>query len=505
MNDWDGQFTYDLSVDLFSLFFSFDPTHMKPIQKILIANRGEIAVRVIRTAKKMGIKTVAVYSDPDSQSLFVLNADEAYPLGGTDARSSYLNVDKVIEACLATGADAVHPGYGFLSENTDFAKKLEQHGIRFIGPKPHSIEAMGDKIGSRILVAKSGVPVVPGYEGQSQEMSVFKKEADKIGYPVMAKASAGGGGKGMRRINSPEELESGILSAKREAMSAFGDDRILLEKYIVNPRHVEFQIFGDTQGNIIHLHERDCSLQRRHQKVVEETPAPNFPSSLKSKMAEAAVMAGKSVQYEGAGTVEFILGESGEFYFLEMNTRLQVEHPVTEMTTGLDLVEWQIRVCQGEPLPILQTPPQKGHAVEVRIYAEDPKEGFLPSIGKIHHLSFPTREDLRIDSGVVTGSEITMYYDPMIAKLIVWGEDRETAIQRLIECLSETIVFGPKTNLQFLQKLVSTKEFFQGKVSTHYIADHEVELLKENTKEELKFALAGLFFSSKQNVDPWNA
>lgn len=502
---YDGQFTSYVSVDLFSPFFSFEPTRMKPIQKILIANRGEIAVRVIRTAKRMGIKTVAVYSDPDANSLFVRSADEAYPLGGTDARSSYLNVDKVIEASLTTGADAVHPGYGFLSENTTFAKKLEQNGIRFIGPKPHSIEAMGDKIGSRVLVAKNGVPVVPGYEGESQEMSVFKTEAAKIGYPIMAKASAGGGGKGMRRINTPEELEAGILSAKREAMSSFGDDRILLEKYIVNPRHVEFQIFGDSKGNIIHLHERDCSLQRRHQKVVEETPAPNFPSQLKSKMAEAAILAGKSVQYEGAGTVEFILGESGEFYFLEMNTRLQVEHPVTEMTTGLDLVEWQIRVCQGEPLPSLETPAQKGHALEVRIYAEDPKEGFLPSIGKIHHLSFPTREDLRIDSGVVTGSEITMYYDPMIAKLIVWGEDRLTAIQRLVECLSETIVFGPKTNLQFLQKLVSTDEFAKGHVSTHFIADKESELLKENNKEEMKYALAGLFFSHVEVKNPWKA
>lgn len=477
---------------------------MKPIQKILIANRGEIAVRVIRTAKKMGIKTVAVFSDPDAHSLFVQSADEAFSLGGTDARSSYLDVEKVVKACLTTGADAVHPGYGFLSENTDFASQLEKHGIRFIGPKPHSIEAMGDKIGSRLLVAKSGVPVVPGYEGASQEISVFKKEAEKIGYPIMAKASAGGGGKGMRRINSPEELEAGILSAKREALSAFGDDRILLEKYITNPRHVEFQIFGDTKGNIIHLHERDCSLQRRHQKVVEETPAPRYPSDLKTKMSEAAVMAAKSVQYEGAGTVEFILGESGEFYFLEMNTRLQVEHPVTEMTTGLDLVEWQIRVCQGEALPQLQTPTQKGHAMEVRIYAEDPKEGFLPSIGRIHHLSFPTRDYLRIDSGVVSGSEITMFYDPMIAKMIVWGEDRITAIRRLVECLSETIVFGPKTNLQFLQKLVSAKEFAEGKVSTHFIADNEVELLSDNTKEELKLALSGTFFTSKELTSPWS-
>ncbi|MDF3821220.1 biotin carboxylase N-terminal domain-containing protein [Leptospira sp. 96542] len=475
---------------------------MNPIKKILIANRGEIAVRVIRTAKKMGIRTVAVFSDPDRESLFVKMADESFALGGTDARSSYLNYEKVIQACLETGADAVHPGYGFLSENTEFASQLESKGIRFIGPKPESIKQMGDKIGSRLLVAKFGVPVVPGYEGASQAMETFRTEAQKIGYPIMAKASAGGGGKGMRRINSMEELESNILSAKREALSAFGDDRILLEKYIINPRHVEFQVFGDKHGNIIHIHERDCSMQRRHQKVVEESPAPRFSKDLKDKMAEAAILAAKAVAYEGAGTVEFILGEDGQFFFLEMNTRLQVEHPVTEKTTGLDLVEWQIRVCQGETLPDL--PEQKGHAIEVRIYAEDPKKNFLPSIGKIHYLYFPERDYLRVDSGVVSGSEISVYYDPMIAKLIVWGETRDVAIERMKEVLSKTIVFGPKTNLTFLQRLISNESFEQGKVSTHLIADNESTLFTESVPEAYRMALASRFFSEKNPTDPWN-
>lgn len=478
---------------------------MKPISKILIANRGEIALRIIRTAKKMGIKTVAVYSDPDKYLPFVEEANEAFALGGTDARSSYLKIDKVLDACMQTGADAVHPGYGFLSENTDFAKQLEAKGIRFIGPKPESILAMGDKIGSRLLVAKRGVPVVPGYEGDAQDIETFRKEAQKIGYPVMAKASAGGGGKGMRRINSEEELETSILSAKREALSSFGDDRILLEKYIVNPRHVEFQVFGDSFGNIIHLHERDCSMQRRHQKVVEETPAPNFPKELKEKMAEAAILAAKSVNYEGAGTVEFILGESGEFYFLEMNTRLQVEHPVTEMTTGLDLVEWQIRVCQGEELPEKETRPQKGHSLEVRMYAEDPSEGFLPSIGKIHFLQFPNLPGLRIDSGVRTGSEISMFYDPMIAKIIVWAETRALAIQTMTETLNQTIVFGPKHNVTFLKQLINSQGFLTGQFSTHYIADNIDELLKESLSDVYKSALAATVFSQKNKQNSWEA
>ncbi|MDZ4725384.1 MAG: acetyl-CoA carboxylase biotin carboxylase subunit [Leptospira sp.] len=474
---------------------------MPSIQKILIANRGEIAVRVIRTAKRLGIKTVAVYSEADKDSLYVKLADEAMFIGPPEPKLSYLNQDTLLQVILETGADAVHPGYGFLSENAEFAEKLLARGIKFLGPKPESIRAMGDKIGSRLLVAKFNVPIVPGYEGEDQSIERFKKEAEKIGFPIMAKASAGGGGKGMRRVESMDELEANILSAKREALSSFGDDRILLEKYITNPRHVEFQIFGDNHGNVIHIHERDCSLQRRHQKVVEESPAPNFPPELKKQMAAAAVQAAKSVSYEGAGTVEFILGESGEFYFLEMNTRLQVEHPVTEMTTGLDLVELQIRIAEGAKLP--ETPIQKGHAIEVRVYAEDPTNQFLPSIGKIHALFFPEGEGVRIDSGVVSGSEISIYYDPMIAKMIVWSETRESAINKMIEVLDETIVFGPITNISFLKSLINMQGFRQGKVSTHFIANNEKELNLKQTSVQNRLGLAGIASSVMSETDPW--
>ncbi|GBF50223.1 acetyl/propionyl-CoA carboxylase subunit alpha [Leptospira ryugenii] len=475
---------------------------MAKIQKILIANRGEIAVRVIRTAKKLGIKTVAVYSDADKDSLYTKLADESIYIGKAEPKFSYLNQETILRAIKETKADAVHPGYGFLSENADFAEALHKIGVTFIGPSPESIRAMGDKIGSRLLVAKHSVPVVPGYEGEDQSIERFQTEARRIGFPLMAKASAGGGGKGMRRINSESELEAGIVSAKREALSSFGDDRLLLEKYILNPRHVEFQIFGDGNGNVIHLHERDCSMQRRHQKVVEETPAPNFPKDLKAKMASAAIQAAKSVNYRGAGTVEFILGEKGEFYFLEMNTRLQVEHPVTEMTTGLDLVELQIRIAEGGSLP--ETPEQKGHSIEVRIYAEDPKQGFLPSIGKIHALQFPEGEGIRIDAGVQTGSEISIYYDPMIAKLICYAETRDLAIEKTLDALKRCIVFGPTTNLTFLQSLVGLTEFRSGHFSTHTIAEKDTILQREKLDPKFQLAYAGMVASIKSTVDPWN-
>jgi 3-methylcrotonyl-CoA carboxylase alpha subunit len=474
---------------------------MHSIKKILIANRGEIAVRVILTAKRLGIKTVAVYSEADKNSLYVGLADESFFIGSSEPHLSYLNQDAILNAISVTGADAVHPGYGFLSENADFADKLQHLGIIFLGPKPDSIRAMGDKIGSRLLVSQFSVPVVPGYEGEDQSMERFKLEALKIGFPIMAKASAGGGGKGMRRIESMDTLEECILSAKREAISSFGDDRILLEKYITNPRHVEFQIFGDSYGNVIHLHERDCSLQRRHQKVVEESPAPHFPSELKQKMSSAAVQAAKAVSYMGAGTVEFILGESGEFYFLEMNTRLQVEHPITEMTTGLDLVELQIRVAEGGHLP--EIPPQVGHAIEVRVYAEDPSNHFLPSIGKIHAISFPEGEGIRIDRGVQSGSEITIYYDPMIAKIIVWAETREKAIEKMIYALDETIVFGPISNISFLKALVDSDGFRKGQVSTHFIAEHESQLNLKANSMHTRLALAGVASSITTELDPW--
>jgi 3-methylcrotonyl-CoA carboxylase alpha subunit len=475
---------------------------MATIKKILIANRGEIAVRVIRTAKRLGIKTVAVYSEADRDSLYTRLADESIFIGASEPKQSYLNQESIMKAISETGADAVHPGYGFLSENADFAEKLHTAGISFLGPSPESIRGMGDKIGSRLLVAKHNVPVVPGYEGGEQSIERFKIEATKIGFPIMAKASAGGGGKGMRRIENMEELEANILSAKREAKSSFGDDRILLEKYVTNPRHVEFQIFGDTHGNVIHLHERDCSMQRRHQKVLEESPAPHFSQELKTQMADAAILAAKAVSYVGAGTVEFILGENGEFYFLEMNTRLQVEHPVTEMTTGLDLVELQIRIAEGGRLPL--TPKQVGHAIEVRVYAEDPANDFLPSIGQVYAVSFPEGEGIRVDSGIVSGSEISIYYDPMIAKIIVWSETRSEAIEKMIQALDETIVFGVTTNLRFLRNLVNSEGFRTGQVSTHFIATHQTELSLNVGSLTERLVLAGIASSITKSADPWD-
>ncbi|NUM43029.1 MAG: ATP-grasp domain-containing protein, partial [Leptospiraceae bacterium] len=394
----------------------------KKIKKILIANRGEIAARVIQTCKKMGILSVAVYSDADRDSPFVKLADESVYIGESEARESYLNIPKIIDACKSTKADAVHPGYGFLSENPDFANSLIKENIEFIGPTIHAIQVMGDKIGSRIEMEKANVPVVPGYNGENQDSEHLLLKAKEIGFPVMIKASAGGGGKGMRRVENENEFFESLTSAKREALNFFKNDKVLLERYVKSPRHIEFQVFGDKHGNVEHIFERECSIQRRHQKVVEESPAEKLSESLRKKMGDVAVRAAKSIGYLGAGTVEFILGEGGEFYFLEMNTRLQVEHPVTEMVTGLDLVELQIRIAEGHPLYFSmdkeKSPKQKGHAIEVRIYAEDPQNNFLPSIGKIEKVVFPEGDGIRLDNGVEEGSEVSMFYDPMIAKLI---------------------------------------------------------------------------------------
>ncbi len=439
--------------------------------KILIANRGEIACRVIRTAKKMGIKTVAVYSDVDANAQHVKEADEAIALGGLTARDSYLLIDKVIAAAIATGAKAIHPGYGFLSENEAFAQACFDNDIEFIGPPVEAIRAMGLKSTSKAIMESADVPLTPGYHGQNQDANFLHQEADAIGYPVLIKASAGGGGKGMSLVENSVDFLSSLESCKREALSSFGNDDVLIEKYITRPRHIEVQVFGDKQGNYVHLFERDCSVQRRHQKVLEEAPAPNVPDHYLQQMRQAAINAARAVNYVGAGTVEFIAHQSGEFYFMEMNTRLQVEHPVTEMITGLDLVEWQLRVARGERLPLLQDEIQmNGHALEARIYAEDPYKDFLPAVGKITYLSYPENlEHVRVDSGIVQGDTISSYYDPMIAKLIVKGETRAEALQYMEEALAEFHVLGLRTNITFLHSLVKSPSFSNTQLDTGLI------------------------------------
>ena len=482
----------------------------RTIQKLLIANRGEISVRIQKTCQQLGIRTVAVYSEADQNANFVLMADEAVCIGAPEPSLSYLNQEEILKACRSTGADAVHPGYGFLSENASFAKGLADEGILFLGPKADSIDLMGDKIRSRDAMAKAGVPVVPGYSSDSNDVNAFLTEAKKIGFPVMIKATAGGGGKGMRKVDSEEEFIPSFESAVREATKAFGNGLVFLEKYIGNPRHIEFQIFGDSFGNVIHMHERDCSIQRRHQKVLEETPAPNFPAEWKEKMAEYAVLAGKSIGYLGAGTVEFILGEDGSFFFLEMNTRLQVEHPVTEMVTGLDLVELQIQIAEGKelPAPLLEPDgvPQNGHSMEVRVYAENPANQFLPSIGKIEWMKLPLSRGLRLDTGVETGSEVSIYYDPMIGKLIAHADDRETCRKKLLSALKKFVIFGPITNINFLQNILQEPDFIDGKVSTHFLngKDHLI-YQKEADKREALSLIFQLVQKPKVAKSIWEA
>src|SRR5437868_10435417 len=408
-------------------------------RKILIANRGEIACRVMRTAKRMGIRCVAVYSDADRDALHVKLADESHRIGRPPAAESYLDIDAILAAAKKSGAEAIHPGYGFLSENEDFAAACQRAGIIFIGPTPEAIGAMGDKAAAKRLMEKAGVPLVPGYHGEDQASALLEKEAARIGFPVLIKPSAGGGGKGMRVVQDKKSFAEALDGARREAKSSFGDDRVLIERYLERPRHIEMQVFGDTQGNVLHLFERDCSVQRRHQKVIEEAPAPHFQN--RNEMGAAAVAAAKAIRYTGAGTVEFIAEQDGRFYFMEMNTRLQVEHPVTEMVTGLDLVELQLRVAAGEPLPFTQEALQiSGHAIEARIYAEDPSRDFLPSTGRLVHVEFPS--NARVDTGVESGAEITPWYDPMIAKLVVHGDDRASAVSKLICALGETHIAG---------------------------------------------------------------
>ena len=439
--------------------------------KILIANRGEIACRVIKTARRMGIGTVAVYSEADANARHVRLADEAVLLGPAAARESYLVADKIIDACKRTGAQAVHPGYGFLSENADFADALAANGIAFIGPPASAIRAMGSKSEAKKLMGKAAVPLTPGYHGDDQTPALLHKEADAIGYPVLIKAAAGGGGKGMRLVEKTEEFLDSLASCKREAASSFGDEHVLIEKYITRPRHIEIQVFGDTQGNCVYLFERDCSVQRRHQKVLEEAPAPGMTLERRRQMGEAAVAAAKAVGYVGAGTVEFIANQDGSFYFMEMNTRLQVEHPVTEMITGQDLVEWQLRVAAGQPLPLAQEQLQiRGHAIEARIYAEDASKGFLPSTGHLIRLAPPAETlNVRVDTGVEEGDEITPFYDPMIAKLIVWDETRDGALARMRKALADYQVAGVTTNIDFLSRLVACPAFAGADLDTGLI------------------------------------
>ena len=449
---------------------------MNTFKKILIANRGEIAIRIMRACKELGIKTVAVYSDADKNALHVQHADEAIHLANSSPADSYLNTDKLIRAALDSNADAIHPGYGFLSENASFAREVvsaissPQGKLTFIGPSADSIRLMGDKAESKIRMKQAGVPTVPGFEGLESEND-FKQAAQEVGYPVLVKAAAGGGGKGMRVVNHENELSESIESARREALNAFGDERLLVEKYIPNAHHIEFQVFGDQHGNLLHLFERECSVQRRYQKIIEETPSPLLTPELREEMGQAAVKAAQAVGYYNAGTVEFIVDpDTLKFYFLEMNTRLQVEHPVTELTTGLDLVHWQIRVAAGERFPYSQEGlTQRGHAVECRIYAEDPANGFLPSTGNLLQFIEPRGPGIRVDSGFTSGDEVTHFYDPLLAKLIVHAENREIAIQRMQAALKEFIVHGVIANIDFLQAVLSHSDFRNGVVTTRWV------------------------------------
>ena len=447
--------------------------------KILIANRGEIACRVIRTCRTLGIRTVAVYSEADADAQHVRQADEAWPIGGPRPADSYLRGDVILDVAKRSGAQAIHPGYGFLSENADFAETVEQAGLVFIGPSAASMRKMGSKAGAKELMQAAGVPVVPGYTGEDQSPNVLSREAAKIGFPLMIKAAHGGGGKGMRIVHRLDEFIAQLESCQREAANAFGRDRVLLERYVQSPRHIEIQVFGDTHGNAIHLNERECSAQRRYQKVLEESPSPFLTPDLRAAMGEAAVKAAHAIDYVNAGTVEFIVDPDGAFYFMEINTRLQVEHPVTELTTGLDLVEWQLRVASGDALPLSQQQvPQHGHAMEVRLYAEDPEAGFLPGSGTLETLRLPTAStQIRIDSGVVEGDTVSIFYDPMIAKLIVWDHDRSSALARLRDALSDCEIVGPKSNIDFLERLVRHPAIVGASIDTGYLDRHLDEFM----------------------------
>ncbi len=489
-------------------------------KKILIANRGEIAVRVIKACREMGISTVAVYSDVDRKSLHVQMADEAVPIGPAPAIESYLNMDRIIAAARATGAEAIHPGYGFLAENSDFARRLEKEKIVFIGPNSKALELVGDKVRARQTMDKAGVPIIPGMNSIPKDISEYEVAAKKLGYPVMIKASAGGGGKGMRIVCSEQELRPGLEAGRREAKSAFGDESVYLEKYIEEPRHVEFQVLADNYGNTVHLFERECSIQRRHQKIVEESPSQALDPTLRTKMGETAKKVVRAAGYNNAGTVEFLLDKNKNFFFLEVNARLQVEHPVTEFCTGVDLVRQQIRIAAGEKLSFSQKDlAQRGHALECRIYAEDPTKNFLPSSGKILFLKEPKGPGVRHDCGVYSGWEVPIYYDPILAKLIVWAEDRESACDRMLAALNDYAILGISTSISFLKDIVNHPEFRAGRTNTGFIKNHfENWGEKEKSGDKLRLALAAAAFDSlnsgasgrrvvsgtqKATVSPW--
>lgn len=448
-------------------------------RRILIANRGEIACRVIHTARQMGVETVAVYSDIDAHAMHVQQADIAVCIGGAEASSSYLDADAVLAAAMQTRAEAIHPGYGFLSENSAFAKACSEQGVIFIGPPASAMDAMASKSAAKKLMQESDVPVLPGYHGDDQDLTVLQQHAEQTGYPLMLKASSGGGGKGMRIVKTADEFDSMLQAVKRESLASFGDDHVLMERYLENPRHIEIQVFSDTHNNHLHLFERDCSVQRRHQKVLEESPAPGISDEQRQRMGEAAVNAARAIGYVGAGTVEFIASQDGEFFFMEMNTRLQVEHPVTELVTNTDLVEWQLRVAAGEQLPRQQNElTTHGHAIEARLYAEDPASGFLPASGNLEYMGFPEAQNtnnkiVRVDTGVRTGDTVSVFYDPMIAKIIAWGKNRDSAIKTLDQALANTHIIGPVTNLQYLRYLLNQSAFAEGGVSTGFIASLE--------------------------------
>ncbi|RJP76692.1 MAG: acetyl-CoA carboxylase biotin carboxylase subunit [Candidatus Zixiibacteriota bacterium] len=460
-------------------------------RRILIANRGEIAVRVIRAAAEMGLQTVAVYSDADRLALHTRLADFAYPIGPPPARDSYLNVDAILEAARMSGAEAIHPGYGFLAENPDFALRVAQAGLVFIGPPPDAIRDMGLKTRARQIMKAAGVPVTPGTESGISDQQEARRVAGEIGYPVLIKAAAGGGGKGMRVVHDPAELAASMEAAQREAASAFGDPEVYLEKYLEGPRHIEVQVLADTHGHCVHVNERECSIQRRHQKVIEEAPSPVITPELRRRLGEAAVAAARACGYVNAGTVEFLLDRHRDFYFMEMNTRLQVEHPVTEMTTGLDLVKEQIRIAAGEPLSFTQDEVRiNGHAVECRVYAEDPLNNFFPSTGRIKYLHPPAGPGIRNDSGIFEGGEVTVHYDPLLSKLVAWGADRGQALERMKRALREYHITGVRSNIPFLLLVMEHPAFASGDFDTHFIADHFDPETLARGPEELKVVAA---------------
>lgn len=479
---------------------------MPALKKILIANRGEIACRVQRTAQNLGYRTVAVFSDADANALHVQMADEAVNIGPAPVQQSYLNIPAIIDAARRTGADAIHPGYGFLSENSGFALACQQAGIIFIGPSPEAIELMGSKRLSKLAMIKAGVPCIKGYQGSEQDDATLRREAERIGYPLMIKASAGGGGRGMRLVHSAAELLEQIRSARSEALHGFGSDELILEQALIDPRHVEIQVFGDQHGNLIHLGERDCSIQRRHQKIIEEAPCPAMTTELRQAMGEAALKAGRAVNYVGAGTVEFLLDAHGRFYFLEMNTRLQVEHPVTELIAGLDLVAWQLHIAEGQPLPLRQEQVQlNGHAMEVRLYAEDPAHGFLPQTGRIVAWEPAIQGSVRIDHGLIEGQSVSPFYDPLLGKLIAHGATREEARRKLLRAVQDSVLLGVQSNQRLLANLLEHPQFISGEFSTGFIptnfADHPCLHPHAPSADELAIA-AVLFYQASAQAHP---